>query len=334
MAERKCIYVRGIGSYLPDKILTNSDLEKMVDTSDEWIVTRTGIRERHIAAEGQVTSDLAVEAAKKALADADLGPEDVDIILVATVVPDMPFPSTACFVQQKLGVKSNCPCASVEVGCSGMIYLMELAAGLLERGTCRRVLAIAADKLSAVTDWTDRSTCVLLADGAAALVLTAEESHGRAELLDTFLAADGSGAEFLCMPGGGGRCPATERSVAERQHFLKMNGREVFKRALRDMGGAVEQIFRRNAIGGEDVAYFIPHQANQRIIEAIAERICVPMEKVISTIARTGNTSSASIGIAWDSACREGRFKAGDLIVPVSFGAGLTSAAALLRWIG
>ncbi|MDR0678712.1 MAG: ketoacyl-ACP synthase III [Puniceicoccales bacterium] len=334
MAERKRIYVRGIGSYLPEKILTNSDLERMVDTSDEWIVTRTGIRERHIAAEGQITSDLATEAAKKALADADLCPDDVDIVLVTTVVPDMQFPSTACFVQQKLGIGTKCPCVGMEVGCSGMIYLMELAAGLLERGPYRNVLTIAADKLSAVTDWTDRSTCVLLADGAAALVLTSENVKKRAELLGTFLAADGSGAEFLCMPGGGGRHPATAQTVADRLHYLKMNGREVFKRALTDMGHAVERLFERCSVGVDDVAHFIPHQANLRIIEAIAERLSIPMERVVAVLDRTGNTSSASLGIAWDMALQEGRFHEGDLIVPFAFGAGLTSAAALLRWIG
>jgi 3-oxoacyl-[acyl-carrier-protein] synthase-3 len=330
----KRVYVRGIGSYLPEKILTNSDLERMVDTSDEWIVTRTGIRERHIAAEGQVTSDLATEAAKRALADAGLGPEDVDIILVATVVPDMQLPSTACFVQQKLGIGTNCPCLAIEAGCSGMLYLMELAAGLLERGPYRNVLAIAADKLSAVTDWTDRSTCVLLADGAAAMVLSTENSKSRAELLGTFLAADGSGAEFLCMPGGGGRNPATAQTVADRLHYLKMNGREVFKRALKGMGDAVERLFERCAIGIADVAHFIPHQANLRIIEAIAERLGVSMEHFVIVIGRTGNTSSASVAIALDSARQEGRFKGGDLLVPVTFGAGLTSAAALLRWVG
>ena len=331
---RKKIFIRGLGSYLPKKVLTNGDLEKMVDTNDEWIVTRTGIKERHIAAENQMTSDLATEAAKLALAEAALDTNgDIDAIIVATVVPDMPFPSTACFVQQKLGIE-RCACMDIEVGCSGMPYALELASGLLERGPYRNILIVAADKLSAVTDWTDRSTCVILADGAAAIVLSAKEDGALAEYLGGFISADGSGAELLCQPGGGCRNPATEKTVADRLHFLKMNGRDVFKRAVKDMAAAVEKLFQRYEVSPNDIAYFVPHQANMRIIEAIAEYIHIPVERFVTVIQRIGNTSSASLGIAMDMASHEGKFKRGDLLVPVSFGAGLTSAAALLRWIG
>ncbi|MDR2668307.1 MAG: ketoacyl-ACP synthase III [Puniceicoccales bacterium] len=327
------IFIRGLGSYLPEKVLTNSELEKMVDTSDEWIVTRTGIRERHIAAADQATSDLAAEAAKLALADASLDAKDMDAIFVATVTPDMPFPSTACFVQQKIGA-GNCPCVGVEVGCSGIVYMLELASGLLERGPYKNILIIAADKLSAVTDWTDRSTCVILADGAAAMVLSTEEKGVRAEYLGGFIAANGAGAELLCQPGGGSRNPATEKSVAERLHFLKMNGKEVFKHAVKDMAFAVDMALRRCGIGPDDIAHFVPHQANMRIIEAIAEYVHIPLERFVAVLQRTGNTSSASLAIAMDMARREGRFKRGELLMPVAFGAGLTSSAAVLRWNG
>ncbi|MDR1435653.1 MAG: ketoacyl-ACP synthase III [Puniceicoccales bacterium] len=330
MAKR--IFIRTIGSYLPERVLTNGDLEKIVSTSDEWIVTRTGIRERHIAADGQTTSDMAAEAARAALATGEMNIVDIDAIIVATVVPDMPFPSTACFLQQKLGAR-NCPCIGIEVGCSGIIYMAEIAAGFLERGQHSAILAVAADKLSAVTDWTDRSTCVILADGAAAMVFSGEESGAIAEFLGSYISADGSGAEHLCMPGGGCRNPATEKTVTDRLHYLKMNGREVFKRAVRDMATAVQKVLERFAIDSSSIAHFIPHQANMRIIEAVAEFLNVPVERFVTVLDHTGNTSSASLGIAMDEASRAGRFKKGDLVMPVSFGAGLTSGAALLRWL-
>jgi 3-oxoacyl-[acyl-carrier-protein] synthase-3 len=326
------IFIRGIGSYLPEKVLTNGDLEKIVDTTDEWIMTRTGISERHIAADDQATSDLATEAAKLALADASFEAKDLDAIFVATVTPDTPFPSTACFVQQKIAA-GNCPCAGIEVGCSGIVYMLEFASGLLERGPYKNILIIAADKLSSVIDWTDRSTCVILADGAAALLLSTEEKGAHAEYLGGFIAANGAGAELLWQPGGGSRNPATAKTVADRLHFLKMNGKEVFKNAVKDMAYAVEEVFRRCGVGANDIAYFIPHQANIRILEAIAEYIHMPIERFISVIKYTGNTSSASLAIAMDIARRQDRFKGGDLLVPVAFGAGLTSSAALLRWI-
>jgi 3-oxoacyl-[acyl-carrier-protein] synthase-3 len=256
----------------------------------------------------------------------------VDGILVASVTPDMPFPSTACVLQQKLGI-ATCPCAGIEVGCSGVLYGLELAAGLLARGPHRNILVVAADKLSAVTDWTDRSTCVLLADGACALVVGTEPENARAELLRTYLDADGSAAEFLCMPGGGSQCPATEESVRERKHFLKMNGREVFRRAVKSMVVAVDRIFADCNISAEDVDYFVPHQANMRIIEAIAEYVHLPLERFLTTIERTGNTSSASVGITLDDGLKRGKFAAGNRVLLLAFGAGLTFGATLLRWM-
>ncbi|MDR3316894.1 MAG: ketoacyl-ACP synthase III [Puniceicoccales bacterium] len=332
MREKKRVFVRGIGSYLPDRVLTNGDMEKIVDTSDEWIVSRTGIRERHIAAANQVTSDLAVEAATAAMNNAGIGVGEVDAIIVTTVTPDVAFPATACFVQQKLGM-GNCPCMDMEAGCSGVIYGLELAAGLVQWGRYRNILLVAADKLSSVTDWTDRSTCVLLADGASGFIVGGEGEGAAAELLGNHIAADGSGAEFLWMPAGGSRLPATETTVVERQHFLKMNGKEVFKRAVKGMAAAVDQLFSNCQVTADQMRLFIPHQANLRIIEAIAEYLNLPLERFWTVLQRTGNTSSASVGIAWDDAARKGQLQRGDLLTLVAFGAGLTSGAALLRWM-
>jgi 3-oxoacyl-[acyl-carrier-protein] synthase-3 len=333
MADKK-MYIRGIGTYLPDRILTNADLEKIVDTTDEWIVSRTGIRERHIAADGQYTSDLAAAASLRAIADAGLSPNDIDAILVATVTPDTPFPSTAAFVQQKIGVSNCCPCIGIEVGCSGVMYGLELGTGLLHSGSYRNILVISADKLTAITDWQDRSTCVLFGDGAAAFVLTVDSTRARMLVEGIHIAADGSGAEFLIQPGGGCRMPATDESVKNRQHFLKMNGAEVFKCAVKHMAAALDSLFARCGISADQVRFFAPHQANMRIIEATAKYVNLPMERFLTVIHRTGNTSSASVGIAMDDAIQDNRLQKDDRVVLLSFGAGMTSGAALLRWIG
>jgi 3-oxoacyl-[acyl-carrier-protein] synthase-3 len=329
------IYVRGCGTYIPERVLTNADLEKILDTSDEWITTRTGIRERRIAADGQYTSDLSAEAARKAIANAGLSVGDIDLILVATVTPDTLFPSTAAFVQKKLGA-NTCPCLDIEAGCSGIPYGFELATGLL-RGrsdTYRNILVIAADKLTAITDWKDRSTAVLFGDGASAYVLTADAAGARAVVEGVYIANDHAGAELLLVPAGGSRIPATEESVKNRQHFLKMNGGEVFKCAVKQMAAAMDALFTRCGITADQVRFFSPHQANSRIIEAIAKFVNLPLERVLSVVHRTGNTSSASLGIALDDAVEKNLVRKDDLIVLVSFGAGMTSGAVLLRWIG
>ncbi|MDR2030354.1 MAG: ketoacyl-ACP synthase III [Puniceicoccales bacterium] len=333
MKDRQPVYVRGLGAYLPEKILTNADLEKIVDTSDEWITSRTGIKERRIAADDQYTSDLSAEAAKRALADGGLAAGDVDAIIVATVTPDMPFPSTAAFVQKKIGAHT-CPCMGIEAGCSGVPYGCELASALLRQGPYRNILAISADKLTAITDWQDRLTCVLFGDGAAAFLLTCDAEGARGEILDIYIANDSSGVDALYLPGGGSRAPATEETVRNRLHFLKMNGQEVYKEAVKSMGQAVATILERNNLVPDQIKFFSPHQANLRIIDAMARQINVPLERFLTVLQWTGNNSSPSVGIALDDAVRAGRLQHGDLVVLVSFGAGLTSGTVLLRWIG
>jgi 3-oxoacyl-[acyl-carrier-protein] synthase-3 len=330
MAER--IFIEGVGSYLPQRILTNGDLERMVDTSDEWIRTRTGIRERRIAAEGEASSDMGVRAAERALADAALSPGEVGAILLSTVTPDMPFPATACLVQRKLSI-SGCPCMDLEAGCSGMVYALEVATALLRQGSYEHILVVATDKLSAITDWQDRSTCVLLADGASAFVVGKDAARARAEVLGTHLSADGGGADALCQPAGGSLQGASEETVRGRLHFLKMDGRAVFRYAVRQGPITLERLFQRHGVDASQVRFFIPHQANLRIIEALAEALAVAPERFITTLQHTGNISSGSVGMALDVAMRRGDFTEGDLIACVAFGAGLTAASALLRWV-
>jgi 3-oxoacyl-[acyl-carrier-protein] synthase-3 len=332
MAKTK-IYIQGMGSYLPTKVLSNADLEKMVDTSDEWITSRTGIRERRIASAEQATSDLGWEAARLAIADAKLTPQDVDAILVSSVTPDMDFPATACIIQDKLGITNNCPSLDLEAGCSGLIYAMELAAAMVERGPYNHILVVASDKLSAITDWQDRSTCVLLADGASAVVMGKDPKKSRAELLASHLMADGSMGSILSLPGGGSRLPASEETVKNRQHFLKMNGRELFKYAVKNTPSTLEHLFAMAQVDVDQIRYFIPHQANMRIVEAIAEHLHLPLDRFITTLQYTGNTSSGSPGIAMNDARLKGKFADGDLICLVAFGAGMTIASSLLRWM-
>jgi 3-oxoacyl-[acyl-carrier-protein] synthase-3 len=329
---RKKIFIHGIGSYLPERILTNKDLETIVDTTDEWIVSRTGIRERHIAADGEVTSDMATQAALKALRDAQMTPQDIDCILVCSVTFDMAFPATACIVQKNLGI-SSCPCMDIEAGCSALIYSMEVASGLLQLGCYRNILVIGSDKLSAITDWQDRSTCVLFGDGSSAMVLSTEETGARALLVDTILHAEGKDCEYLTQPAGGSRQPSSVETVQNRLHYLHMNGREVFKSAVRGMTATLSEILDRNHTTLADVRYFIPHQANLRIIEAVSDKFGVPIERFLVILHKTGNTSAGSVGIAFDEGYREGKFTKDDSLVFITFGAGMTCAAALVRWL-
>ncbi|MDR0727908.1 MAG: ketoacyl-ACP synthase III [Puniceicoccales bacterium] len=328
----KKVFIRGIGSYLPERVLTNRDLEAMVDTSDEWIVSRTGIRERRIAADDEFTSDMATQSARRALEDAKMSPQEIDCILLCSVTFDMAFPATACIVQKNLGI-SSCPCMDIEAGCSALVYSMEVAAGLLQLGHYKNILVVASDKLTSITDWQDRSTCVLFGDGSSAMVLSTEASRAQAELVDTLLRAEGKDGEILMQPGGGSRHPASVETVQNRLHYLKMNGREVFKGAVRGTGAVLKDILARNRLESAALQHIIPHQANQRIIDAVAETFAIPLDKFVVILHRTGNMSAGSAGIAFDEAYREGRFAENDLIAFATFGAGMTYATALLRWL-
>jgi 3-oxoacyl-[acyl-carrier-protein] synthase III len=322
--------ILGTGSYLPEKILTNQDLEKMVETSDEWIVTRTGIRERHIAAPDEATSDMASAAAKRALDDAGLKATDLDLIIIATFTPDLPEPAAACFVQHKIGA-TNAAAFDLAAACSGFIFGLTTAKAYVESGIYKRVLLVAADKLSAFTDWTDRSTCVLFGDGAGAAII-GEVPEGRHEILSTYLATNGKEAELLRVPAGGSRLPASAETVEKRLHYLKMAGNEVFKMAVRLMVEAIHEAARRAGVSVEQLSLVIPHQANSRILLATAERLGLPTEKMFINIDRIGNVSAATIGIALDEAVKTGRIKNGEYLAFLAFGGGLTIASSIVKW--
>jgi 3-oxoacyl-[acyl-carrier-protein] synthase III len=319
----------GVGAYAPKHILTNADLEKIVATSDEWIRRRTGIRERHIADESEATSDLAVRAAQQALERANLGPEDIEFIVVGTTTPDMAFPSTANFVQHRLGARRA---GSVDVlaACTGSIYSLSIGSQYIQTGKYRRVLCIGAETLSRITDFTDRGTCVLLADAAGAAVLSASDDD--TGILDADLYSDGKYADYLYLPGGGSRHPATAETVAAGLHFVKMKGNEVFKVAVRMFGDCAATILERNGLRPADIDLFVPHQANLRIIEAAVKRLGLPMERVFVNVDRYGNTGAASVYVALEEAWSGGRIKPGDLILLAAFGGGFTWGAALVRW--
>ena len=327
-ASSKRIGVVGVGMHVPTKVLTNFDLEKMVETSDEWIQSRTGIRERRIAEPGTATSDLAVEAAKHALKQAGLTPKDIDLLLVATTSPDMLFPSAACLVQNRLGAQ-QAVCFDLSAACSGSVFAMITAQQYLAMGRYKRALVVGAEVLSSFVDWTDRSTCVLFGDGAGACVMTPVSRGG---ILATDMGSDGSAAELLYMPGGGSKHPPSHASVDQRLHFLRMNGTEIFKLAVRRMADSAQAVMTQAGLKAEEVECFIPHQANIRIIEAVAKRAGVPMEKVFVNVDRYGNTSAASNLIALYEAVQGGTIARGDHVVLVAFGAGLTWGSILLQW--
>ncbi len=320
--------ILGLGYYLPEKRLTNSDLEKMVETTDEWILTRTGISERRIAAVGENTSDLAVKAAQAALTDAKLEATDLGLILLATMTPDMPCPATSCIVQDKLGAP-QAAAVDVAAACSGFVYGLVMAQQFVASGTYAHVLVIGAEVLSRVIDWTDRSTCVLFGDGAGAAIV-GSTSQGR--ILSTYLGSDGSKADLLKVPGGGVARPASHESVDSRDHFLKMNGTEVFKHAVRAMSDACLKAIEKAGIAPEKIACVIPHQANIRIIQAVVERAGIPLEKVYLNVERYGNMSAASTIVAFCEAVRDGRVKSGDYALLVAFGAGLTWGSCVIQW--
>jgi 3-oxoacyl-[acyl-carrier-protein] synthase-3 len=326
---KRRIKITGSGFYTPDKILTNFDLEKMVDTSDEWIITRTGIKERRIASEDQATSDLALEASWRTLKNAGLEVKDIDLIIVATSTPDTIFPSTACWVQKGLGA-DHIPAFDISVGCTGFLYGMILAEGLILSGVTKRILLVGGELLTKVTDFKDRNTCVLFGDAAAAVVL--EEADDESGMLSYYWKADGKLGNLLYLPAGGTRIPATHQSVDERLHYLQMKGNDVFKHAVKRMGEAALEALKLAGLKREDVDYLIPHQANIRIIEATGRRLKLPAKKVFSNIHKYGNVSVASIPIGLHELREEGRLKKGNIIIMDAFGAGFTWAAIAYRW--
>jgi 3-oxoacyl-[acyl-carrier-protein] synthase-3 len=322
-------HIVGWGMAVPERILTNHEITMMVDTTDDWIRQRTGILERHIASEEETTSTLCLRAAQAALEVANLTPSQLDVIIVATVTPDHAFPSTACLLQDALGAE-KAAAFDLSAGCSGFVYGLSIASDMLAAGDHRYALVIGAETLSRIVDWTDRNTCVLFGDGAGAVVLQASPASGG--ILSSVLGADGSGGEMLILPAGGSALPATSETVIKRQHFVQMQGRQVFRFATRIMVEAAEQALKKAAQDVEDVALFVPHQANDRILQAAARGLGVPEERMFSNLARYGNTSAASIPMALCEAIEQDRVKRDDLIVCVGFGAGLTWAAAVIRW--
>jgi len=322
--------ISSVGTYVPPRLLTNADLEKMVETNDQWIVERTGIRERHLVDPGVATSDLAVEAAKKCLEKRGVSPEEVEVIIVATVTPDMLFPATACLVQNKLGV----PHAwgfDLSAACSGFPYALQVGAKLVESGVHKKVLVIGADVMSSIIDYTDRTTCVIFGDGAGAVLLEPCE-EGEIGLVDFWHEVDGSGAVSLNMPAGGSLHPTTTETVEKKMHYVHQDGQAVYKFAVRKMAEAAEKVLTRNGVQGSELACFIPHQANKRIILSTAERLGMPEESVIINIDRFGNTTAGTIPLAMQTALDANRLKKGDLVLLASVGAGFTVGATLLRW--
>lgn len=322
------IGITGLGMSVPKKVLTNRDLEKMVDTSDEWIRTRTGIEERRIAEPGTTTSDLAFAAGRQALKQAKLSPQDIELIIVATTTPDMLFPSTSCIVQQRLGAK-QAVCFDLSAACSGSVFAMITAQQYLQTGRYKNALVIGAEVLSGFIDWTDRDTCVLFGDGAGACVLQPVKRGG---IVATDMGCDGTAAELLYMAGGGSKYPPSHQSVDQRLHFLRMNGTEIFKLAVRRMADSAKKVMAQGKVKPGRVACFIPHQANVRIIEAVAKWADLPREKVFMNLQRYGNTSAASNLIALYEAVKMKKVKPGDHVVMVAFGAGLTWGSILLQW--
>jgi 3-oxoacyl-[acyl-carrier-protein] synthase-3 len=322
--------ISSVGTYVPPRLLTNADLEKMVETNDQWIVERTGIRERHLVDKGVATSDLAAEAAKKCLEKRGIAASEVEVIIVATVTPDMLFPATACLVQNKLGVPGAWG-FDLSAACSGFPYALQVGAKLVESGAHKKVLVIGADVMSSIIDYTDRATCVIFGDGAGAVLLEPCE-EGEIGLIDFWHEIDGSGGASLNMPGGGSLNPTTAETVAKKMHYVHQDGQAVYKFAVRKMAEASEKILERNGVAGSELSCFIPHQANKRIILSTAERLGMPEDRVVINIDRFGNTTAGTIPLAMQTALDDGRLKKGDLVLLASVGAGFTVGATLLRW--
>jgi len=322
--------IAGTGKAVPAKVRTNDDLSKMVDTSDEWIAKMTGIRERRILEEGRSTSDLCAEAAKNALAAAEIDARDIDCIIVATISPDMPMPAVAVTVQQKIGA-GTCPAFDLSAACAGFIYGISVGEAFIRNGNFKKVLVIGVEVLSRIVDWTDRATCVLFGDGAGAVLMTADPGGVRG-VLSTHLFADGSLTEILWQPAGGSREPLTPENLAAKRYFVKMNGREVYKHAVRNMAASARAALEANHATPDDVAWVIGHQANLRILEGVSERVGIPMDRFFLNVDRYGNTSSASVPTALDEAVELGKIKDGDLLLFSALGGGLAWASAAVRW--
>lgn len=322
------VAIVGMGHYVPERVLTNADLEKMVDTTDEWIVTRSGIRERHIARDDQATSDLAAEASRRAIASAGVTAADIDLIIVATITPDMPFPNTACFVQNLIGAK-NATCIGLEAACTGFLFALDVASQYLLNGRFKTALVIGAEKMSTIVDWQDRTTCVLFGDGAGAVVVQVRETGEG--ILSTVTGSDGSLAGLLNLPAGGSRAPTSLQTVENRLHYMRMEGKEIFKHAVRAMGESARRALEKSGLTMNDIACVVPHQANMRIVEAIRSRLDVGPEKFFVNLDKYGNMSSASIPVALDEAVQSGRIKKGDNVVLVAFGGGLTWGSMVVK---
>ena len=327
--SQRTVSIVGTGSYVPEKRLTNEDLSKIVDTSDEWITTRTGIKERRVAAEGEQTSDMATKAALEALEQAKIKPEEIDLILVATATPDMLFPATACFVQKKIGAK-KAACLDISAACAGFLFGIEIAQQFITSHTHEVVLVIGAEKLTSITNWTDRNTCVLFGDGAGAAVLKHRGSaHG---VISTHIGSDGQFTDILFMPGGGSRCPITAENAHMNLNTIHMSGKDVYKQAVIAMVSASLKVLADAGLTADDIACVIPHQANLRIIEAIADRLKIPLERFYVNLDKYGNTSAAAVAMALDEANRSGRIKEGDYVLMVVFGGRLTWASTVVEW--
>jgi len=322
--------ITGVAGYVPPRILTNSDLEKMVDTTDEWIMERVGIRERHLADQGVAASDLAVEAVKKLQAKHPFDLQSVDLIVVGTVTPDMMYPSTACLVQHKLGIKDTWG-FDVSAGCSGFLYSLNVGTKFVESGQYKKVLVIGSDVNSSMTDFTDRAVCIIFGDGAGAALLEPAE-EGEQGIIDHVAQVEGIGGQFLYMPGGGSLHPASHATVDNKMHYIHQDGKNVFKYAVKKMSEMTERVLEKNGLTGKDLDCFIAHQANRRIITATAERLGMPLEKVIINIDRFGNTTAGTIPLAMVTALEEKKLKKGDLVLLAAVGAGFTSGATLVRW--
>ncbi len=323
--------VAGTGSYLPEKRLSNLDLEKLVDTNDQWIFERTGIRARHMAAEGECTSDLALMAASRALEAAGVGAHVLDMILVATVSPDQPMPNTACVLQRKLGAR-NCMALDISAACTGFVYGFAIADQFIRSGTYKNILVVGAEVLHRYVNYKDRDTCILFGDGAGALVLTRAEDHERSKVYSAHLHADGHIADLFTLPAGGSAIPFSQEVLDQKLQFVKMKGREIFKHAVRTMADSCDEALNANHLTPDDVAWIIPHQANLRIIEAVAKHFGIPIAKVVVEIEDMGNTSAATVIVALDRAIRDGRIQRGQNILLTAFGAGITSGSLLMRY--
>ena len=323
--------ISGTGKYVPTRVRTNADLEKFVDTSDAWILARTGIRERRVAADGELTSDMASAAAREALSAAGLEATDLDLIIVCTVTPDMPLPSTAMFVQRKIGARADCPGFDLGAACAGFLYGLSVAVQFVSAGAAKHVLVVGVELLSRVVDWTDRGTCILFGDGAGAVVVSASRDDGRG-ILSTHLFADGSLAEVLNIPGGGSAHPTTHETVTAGMHLVHMVGSEIFKVAVKNLAAASLVALEANGLSADQIDWVVPHQANLRILDVVAKRCGIPMERFFLNIERYGNTSSASIPIALDEAVRGGHVKRGQTVLLCALGGGIAWGSALLRW--